>query len=53
MLYEVITPLGVTPEVALGSLGLGTDVQSPVTTETTAKLLSYFGRVNYTSYNFV
>ncbi len=41
-------PLGVTPEVALGSLGLGTDVQSPVTTETTAKLLSYFGRVNYT-----
>ncbi len=41
-------PLGVTPEVALGSMGLGTDVQNPVTDESTSKLLSYFGRVNYT-----
>jgi len=40
-------PLGVTPEVALGALGLGTDVQSPVTEETTARLISYFSRVTY------
>lgn len=40
-------PLGITPELALGSMGLGEDNQKPESFESSAKLLSYFGRVNY------
>ncbi|MCB8995345.1 MAG: TonB-dependent receptor [Bacteroidales bacterium] len=44
-------PVGITPELALGSMGLGEDNQKPETFESSSKLLSYFGRVNYSFKN--
>lgn len=40
-------PEAITPEIAIGSIGLGEDPQKPSTYLSESKLLSFFGRANY------
>ena len=40
-------PVGITPELALGSMGLGEDNQKPQSFASSHKLLSWFTRANY------
>jgi len=40
-------PVGITPYLALGSMGLGEDNQKPDTEYNESRLLSFFGRANY------